>query len=319
MTGSSPNGSPAQHARRSNPDFSLVTQCANTNPFTVNYSNGASRVPRSQSHIELPAPVDVLGLPLRPLDMHGLISTVVQRAQKGARTLGMYANAHTMNLAAGNLRFHRTLAECDLLYADGASVVWASRLARKSNPDRRILPQRMTAADYFPRMVEACANAGVSIYLLGSRPGISDTAVRVLKSRFPALAIVGTHHGHFDLNESSRIIDAINAASPDILFVGMSSPRQEFWLAEHASRLNPPVRWCVGALFDYLAGLEPRGPAWLCDHGGEWLARLLADPRGKWKRYLLGNPKFVWQVLRRHYLDQWSGRPSVMHEPAISS
>lgn len=273
-------------------------------------------MPRSKSHIDLPSPVDVLGLPVRPLEMDEMISTVVRRAQEGVRTLGMYANAHTANLACSNSRFRSALAECDLLYADGASVVWASRYSRTLGANSRVLPQRMTAADYFPSMIEACAVAGVSVYLLGSRPGVSKTAANILTARFPTLRIAGTHHGHFDLDESDGVINKINATAPDIIFVGMSSPRQEFWLTEYSARINAPVRWCVGALFDYIAGLEPRGPAWLCDHGGEWVARLLADPRGKWKRYLLGNPKFVWQVLRRYVQFRWSAQHSITQEPA---
>ena len=78
----------------------------------------------------------------------------------------------------------------------------------------------------------------------------------------------------------------------------MSSPWQEFWLAEHGGELAVPVRWCVGGLLEYVAGREPRAPAWLCRMGGEWLFRFMVDPAGKWRRYLIGNPLFVWNTLR---------------------
>jgi N-acetylglucosaminyldiphosphoundecaprenol N-acetyl-beta-D-mannosaminyltransferase len=100
------------------------------------------------------------------------------------------------------------------------------------------------------------------------------------------------------LAKSAEVVETINAAKPDILAVGMASPRQEFWLADHGAKLDVPVRWCVGALFDYLAGTERRAPAWLCRVGGEWMYRLAMDPLGKWRRYLLGNPRFVWNTLR---------------------
>jgi N-acetylglucosaminyldiphosphoundecaprenol N-acetyl-beta-D-mannosaminyltransferase len=254
----------------------------------------SSQIENSPWRTDLPDPIEVLGLPVRPLDMRALVASVVNRARARIPTTGMYANAHTCNLAAKDQQFRRALRGCDLLYADGASVVWASRFSTS----KKLLPQRMTAADYFPKMVQACAEQNVSIFMLGNQPGVTTTASRRLQIEYPALRIVGTHHGHFDLAESPAVINKINAAKPDILFVGMSSPRQELWLAQHAQEIDAPVRWCVGALFDYIAGLEPRGPAWLCAHGGEWLFRLLADPGGKWKRYLIGNPLFVYHALR---------------------
>lgn len=246
----------------------------------------------SPQHVELPAPVDVLGFPIRPLRTDGLIELLAQRARAGARTTACYANAHTMNLACDDAAFRRVLAASDVLYADGASVVWASRWAA------RRLPERMTSADYFPRFARRCADLGLSIYLLGGRRGIAEAAAARLQESIPQLKIVGMQHGHFALDCSNEVVDDINTARPDVLVVGMSSPRQEFWLARQGDALDVPVRWCVGALLDYLAGAEPRAPQWLCRLGGEWLFRLAVDPLGKWRRYLLGNPRFVWNVLR---------------------
>lgn len=243
-------------------------------------------------YIELPPPVDVLDMPLAPLDKASLAATAVARAKAGVPTTACYANAHTMNLAWRDDQFRRVLTDCDLLYADGASLVWASRWSRAR------LPERMTAADYFPLMAAACAEAGVSIFLLGNQPGVVDKAAEVLTRDFPTLRITGKHHGHFDLAQSDRVIEHINSTRPDIVFVGMSSPRQEMWLAEHGHKLTAPVKWCVGALFDYYAGVERRGPVWMCRMGCEWLYRLLMDPVGKWRRYLVGNPVFVFRTLK---------------------
>lgn len=246
----------------------------------------------SRTSIELPAPVDVLGLPVRPLQTHGLIEALVMRAKAGVPTTACYANAHTVNRACRDEEFASLLRGCELLYADGASVVWASRWSS------RRLPERMTAADYFEEFAGRCAAEGTSLFLLGGMPGVAEEAARRLRMAFPRLHIVGTHHGHFDEGESGGVIAAINQAGPDIIAVGLSSPRQERWLATHSAELKAPVRWCVGALFDYVAGRERRAPAWLCRMGGEWLFRLIVDPIGKWRRYLLGNPRFVLNTLR---------------------
>ncbi len=250
--------------------------------------------------------VDVMGLPIRPLRTDGLIDLLVDCARRGIRTTACYANAHTVNLAASDASFGELLRSADVLYADGASVVWASRWSE------RPLPERMTAADYFPRFAERCAAEGLSLFLLGGRPGVADRAAEALRrhveSATPgdressALRIAGACDGYFDEARSADVIERIRASGADVLVVGLSSPRQERWLAEHSDAIDVPVRWCVGGLFDYLAGRERRAPAWLRRMGGEWLFRLCVDPVGKWRRYLLGNPLFVWRAL-------WRGLP----------
>lgn len=252
---------------------------------------------------EPPGPIDVLGLPVRPLNTEGLIELLVTRARRGACTRACYANAHTVNLACRDARYREVLRGSDVLYADGAAVVWASRWSE------RRLPERMTAADYFVRFAQRCGETGLSLYLLGGREGVSEKAAARLLAESPGLQIAGTRHGYFGAEASDGIVAAINAAAPDVLVVGMSSPRQEYWLAQRAGGLNVPVRWCVGALFDYLAGAERRAPPWLRRIGGEWLFRLLMDPAGKWRRYLVGNPLFVVNALRWGFRRPHGGSP----------
>ena len=266
------------------------------------------------SHLrtELPRPIDVLGLPIRPLDLSSLVDEIVVRARQRITTLGCYANAHTVNLACRDTEYRQVLRQCDLLYADGVSLVWASQFAESP------ISRRITAMDYLPVLADRCAREGLSLFLLGSRPGIIDKAARQLQSSHPDLRIVGWHHGYFDLADSEQVIDRINAVNPDILLVGMSSPRQEFWLRESGDKLQAPVRWCVGALFDYLGGDERRAPAWMRRLGCEWLFRLAVDPVGKWRRYLLGNPRFIWNALRWRLARSGSTAASPMSTESVS-
>ncbi len=245
---------------------------------------------------EFACAVDVMGLPILPLRTAGLIDLLVDRARGGVRTTACYANAHTVNLACSDASFGELLRSADVLYADGASVVWASRWSL------RPLPERMTAADYFPRFAERCASEGLSVFLLGGRPGIAKRAAEALcagvGSGERGLRIAGVCDGYFDEARSAEVIERIGASGADVLVAGLSSPRQERWLADHVDAIDAPVRWCVGGLFDYLAGRERRAPAWLCRLGGESAFRLCVDPVGKWRRYLVGNPLFVWRALR---------------------
>ncbi len=250
-----------------------------------------------------PPPIDVMGLPIRPIDMAQLIDLVACRAKSHHKTTLCYANAHTVNLARSDARFRRVLRDVDLLFADGVSIVWACRGIGAG------LPQRLTAADYLPGLIERCIAERISLYLLGGTDEVNRQAIERLRTEHPALRIVGGRPGFFEPDQSGSIIADINAAAPDILLVGMSSPAQEYWIAEHDAALRPPVRWCVGALFDYIAGAESRAPRWMCRVGCEWLYRLLVDPVGKWRRYLLGNPRFVWNAVC------WRLRGPVRAEP----
>ncbi len=251
----------------------------------------------------LPEPVEVLGLPIRPLTAARLAGCLVERASAGIRTRVCYANAHTANLACRDPAFREVLSRSELLYADGASIVWASRLGR------RPLPARLTAADHFPGFARACAAAHLPLYLLGGHPGVAEAAATTLRRDVSGLEIVGTDHGYFAAEDSLAIVKRINAAAPAVLVVGLSSPHQEFWMFRHWDQLRVPVCWCVGALLDYFAGRERRGPSWLCRLGGEWLYRLAMDPRGKWRRYLLGNPRFVFNVIRWR-MGRWPRYPA---------
>jgi len=238
-----------------------------------------------------PARREVLGYPLVDVGVEGLIDVLVGRAAAGRRTTAAYLNAHTWNLADRDAEFRRALLACDVLYADGISLVWAAR--RLGSP----LPERMTSADYAMEFARRCAEHGLSLYLLGGGPGIAAAAGAALAQAAPGLRVAGARHGFFGDGDSAAVIDEINAAAPDVLLVGMGSPRQERWLVDHAGALGAPLGWCVGALFDYLAGVERRAPRWMCRMGLEWLFRLAVDPEGKWRRYLVGNARFVWRVL----------------------
>lgn len=247
----------------------------------------------------LPDPIDVMGLPIRPLWIDQLIERLIARAKAGVRTRAAYANAHTVNLAWEDPAFFETLCAMDLVYADGMSVLLAGKLLGRE------LPERMTAADYSDWFASRCADEGVSLFLLGGEPGVAATAAAELTDQFPTLSIGGAHHGFFADEESSSVVAAINQSGAGVVLVGMSSPRQEMWVARHSAAIDVPVIWCVGALFDYYAGREPRGPDWLCRNGGEWLYRLGADPGQKWRRYLIGNPLFAvraigWAWKHRH-------------------
>jgi len=242
-------------------------------------------------------PAVVLGVGVARLSLPQLVGYVEGVVRSNGQLCVMYANVHVLNVAWDDPELRAILNDADVVYCDGTGVALGARLLGYH------LPGRMTGADWIEPLCEACAAKDISLYLLGGRPGVVAHAAELLQARHAGLHIVGTHHGYLADSESCRAaIAAVNAACPHILLVGMGTPVQEKWIAAHRDRLQVPVVWAVGALFDFVAGVQPRGPRWMLDHGLEWLCRLWSDPCRLWSRYMVGNPLFILRVLR-----QWLG------------
>lgn len=187
--------------------------------------------------------------------------------------------------------FKRILNSADLVVADGTPLVWLGRW-RGCDMRRRV---------YGPRLLETfCCNTGPYYrhYFYGGGPGVADRVAEVMKRRYH-VHTVGTHCPPFrPLTEEERLeVDRrIESADPDILWVGLSTPKQEFWMYEHRPRLNVPVMVGVGAAFDFIAGKVKQAPLWMQENGLEWSFRLMQEPRRLWRRYLVLGPKFTWDV-----------------------
>jgi N-acetylglucosaminyldiphosphoundecaprenol N-acetyl-beta-D-mannosaminyltransferase len=154
-------------------------------------------------------------------------------------------------------------------------------------------PERVAGPDLTEALCDRAAKKGYRIFFMGSSPENLGTLKAVLTRRHPGLNIVGTHSpsmsNEFSDSETQAIIKTIHAAKPDILFVGISTGKQETWISRNLTQLNVPACLAVGAAFDFLSGRVPRAPEWLRVRGFEWLFRLYCEPRRLWKRYLLGN------------------------------
>ncbi len=183
---------------------------------------------------------------------------------------------------------------------DGMPMVWAGRWAGARQMRRVYGPDLMLA------VCERAAERGWKSFFYGGREGVPERLAERLGRRFPSLLVAGwlsPPFGTLDQAEDRRIVDVINQAHPDIVWVGLSTPKQERWMAQHLGRLEAPVLIGVGAAFDIHAGTLPQAPRWMREHGLEWLFRLWKEPRRLWRRYLSNNPRFVLAILRqRPYL-----------------
>jgi len=181
-----------------------------------------------------------------------------------------------------------------LVTPDGMPLVWLSRLMGFFHVERVYGPDLMLAL---------CARSVSQRYrhfFYGGAPGIAEKLVLRLQSRFPALQVSGTYSPPFrplTPEEDIAVVRRINAVRPDIVWVGISTPKQECWMTEHVGRLCAPVLIGVGAAFDFHAGVKRQAPRWMQQSGLEWLFRLVTEPRRLWRRYFLNNSCFLWLVL----------------------
>jgi N-acetylglucosaminyldiphosphoundecaprenol N-acetyl-beta-D-mannosaminyltransferase len=182
---------------------------------------------------------------------------------------------------------------------DGMPMVWANRFAGNSHVSRV----------YGPDLMAEICKLGIQKnhkhFLYGGGDGVAEKLAEKLRENFPGIQIVGTYTPPFRAltdEEDQQIVQKINDSGADIVWVGLSTPKQEHWMSRHLNRIHSPVMIGVGAAFDFHAGLKSQAPRWMRKSGLEWFYRMLTEPRRLWKRYCKNNPLFCW-----YYLLQWLG------------
>ncbi|MEK6410672.1 MAG: WecB/TagA/CpsF family glycosyltransferase [Acidobacteriota bacterium] len=240
-----------------------------------------------------PLCVTVAGIRIANLSEDEAVELVGKLVSEGGPHYAAVVNAAKIVTANRDETLKRALLEADIVTADGMSVVWASRLLR------RALKQRVTGIDLFQRLVEHAARCGLSVYFLGAREESVRGTVRRLTARHPNLRVAGYRNGYFAASESNAVAEAIKQSAPDLLFVAMGSPVQEYWIASNLARTGARFALGVGGSFDHVGGLAARAPRWMQRVGLEWFHRLIREPRRLWRRYLVGNLKFIWLVARQ--------------------
>lgn len=234
----------------------------------------------------------VLGADVDRLDLRETVARCRELVESGGPAQHVCVNAAKLVAMQRDERLRQIVAGCDVVSADGQSVVWAARLLRER------LPERVAGIDLMHELLALAEREGWGVFFLGATPEVLERAVRRIEERYPRLSVAGARHGYFSVDEQPELCEAIRAARPELLFVAMSSPRKEYWLGEHAKALGVPFSMGVGGALDVEAGLVRRAPRWLQRAGLEWLFRLLQDPRRLLRRYVVGNARFAALLLR---------------------
>ena len=245
-----------------------------------------------KSEIQNPKSFRVLGARVDAVRLIDVITKMEHWiVQRDGSHFVAFTGMHGVTEAQLNPWFKQILNSADLVVADGMPLVW---LGRWHGYDMR---RRV----YGPELLEKlCCNTGhfYRHYFYGGGPSVADRVADLLKQRY-GIRIAGTYSPPFralTTEEEAELERRIRGAAPDIVWVGLSTPKQERWMYEHRLRLGVPVMAGVGAAFDFMAGTAKQAPGWMRENGLEWFFRLTHEPRRLWRRYLVLGSRFAWNV-----------------------
>jgi N-acetylglucosaminyldiphosphoundecaprenol N-acetyl-beta-D-mannosaminyltransferase len=238
--------------------------------------------------------VYVAGLPVSRAGVVDAIASLWADAYAGVPRVYVLVNAFSATLRRGEA-YQAVLAGADTVpLADGAPLAIGAVLTGQGRVGRCPGPDLLEAA------AARAAVDGLSFYLLGGGDGVAERLAARLLSRHPGLQVLGIAtppHGDWTDQAGARLAEDAAASGADIVWVGVSAPKQEMWSARWVHRIGRPIV-CVGAAFDFLSGAKPRAPRWMRSAGLEWLFRLASEPRRVWRRYLIGNAVFLLDLIR---------------------
>jgi len=237
----------------------------------------------------------VLGVSVDAVQIPDVISQMRDWVER--RETGHYiavTGMHGVMEAQHDARFRRVLADAGLVVPDGMPLVWIGRLRGQA------LRRRVYGPELLLRFCEDTSRTHCRHFFYGGEEGLAKQLAESLAQSCPGMKIVGTYSPPFRSltpEEDVEVTEQINRAAPDVLWVGLSTPKQELWMSEHRDVLRVPVMVGVGAAFDFLSARKKQAPLWMREHGLEWLFRLSREPRRLWRRYLINGPEFAFLVV----------------------
>lgn len=255
---------------------------------------------------------DILGYPVVTASPEGCADSIMEKivvARDGKagddEALGAAArpfwlaclNPHSGRMASSDPSAEEALKAADFLIPDGMGIVVASRILGGC------IRERITGSDIFLNLSHRLNGRGASYFFLGSTEETLAVIETRLVAEFPGIRFVGAYSPPFkevfSEEENQAMIEAVNRAAPDVLWVGMTAPKQEKWIHQNKDKLSVKFIGAVGAVFDFYAGTVKRSHPWFLEHGLEWLPRLFQEPRRLWRRTFISAPAFMWRVLKQ--------------------
>lgn len=239
--------------------------------------------------------VKMFGVDVASFNMQQTIEYIDESIQKNITMQHVVINASKIVLMQECDGLKEIIKKCELINADGQSIVWASKVL--GTP----LPERVAGVDLMFKLIELAEKKGYGVYFFGATQDVVEKTVNTFKEKYPNLIVSGYRNGYFGPEDDNAIVEDMKNSNAKILFVAFSSPKKEYWLSKNIDKINIPFCMGVGGSFDIVAGKTERAPKWMQDIGLEWFYRFIQEPRRMWKRYLIGNLKFIYYVLKEKF------------------
>jgi len=237
---------------------------------------------------------NILGIGVSAINMSQALETIAEWIHRREQQYICVRDVHGIMESQSDTKLKQIHNRAGLVTPDGMPLVWLSHL--KGFP----WVERVYGPDLMLAVCEQSVAKGYRHYFYGGAEGVPEKLITRLTQRFSGLRVAGWWSPPFrplSSEEDEGLIEIINRTEPDIVWVGLSTPKQEYWMYEHLGRLKAPVMIGVGAAFDFHAGVKRQAPRWMQKSGLEWSFRLLNEPRRLWRRYLINNPLFLWMLL----------------------
>lgn len=239
---------------------------------------------------------DILGVRVSVTNLALACETIGRWILAGTRTYVCVAPVSTVMECQDDPEYRRIVNNAGMVTPDGMPLVWLGRWHGHKTMARTYGPDLMLA------LCDASQAKGYTHYFYGGAEATIQKLIGNLQGRFPALTVAGYYSPPaLKVNEPERaeVIARINAANPDVLWIGLGSPKQDYWMVRHRDQVKAPVMIGAGAAFDFHSGAKPQAPVWMQRSGLEWLFRLCCEPRRLWRRYLIGNTRFVFLLFQQ--------------------
>ncbi len=240
--------------------------------------------------------VNVLGVSISAINQNFALRQIDAWIKRDDRQYVAICTVNTIMECQKDGSIRDAINNAGMATPDGMPLVWLAGWDSDQPVERVYGPDLMLA------VCDRSVESGYKHFLYGGADGVPELLSTELKNLFPGLQIVGEYSPPFrnlTQEEENHVIDMINQADPDIIWVGLSTPKQDLWMAKYRPRLNAPVIIAVGAAFDFHTKRVPQAPVWMQRSGLEWLFRLIQEPRRLWHRYLIYNPLFILKVLEQ--------------------
>ncbi len=266
--------------------------------------HGGGGLYRPAASVPVARRVEFFGAKIDALTMEETCERIVEIIDEKRQAQHVVVNVAKLIQMQSDPDLKRIVNNCDIVNADGAGIVLGARLMNLP------VPERVTGIDLMSQLIALSSEKKYRIFFLGAEEGVIRQVVSQYKQQYPDLEICGYRNGYFSTMVDGSVAEEIRQARPDILFVGMSSPRKEKFLEQYKAVMNVPFVMGVGGSFDIVAGKTTRAPLWMQSAGMEWLYRLGQEPERMWKRYMVSNAKYGWMLSRELLTGALKTRPT---------